>query len=204
MAIVKFEAINKAETELVKKYLSMGLELDINAMSGTQGEKGKIALADDKNVYFIYTDHDYSGGDILNRHAITKVVVERHDRDRRDLTNDFHTYWLGKGEVIEEIIFHELNRYSDNTVYVTDEAEFNEIQKKHRERRSNKRRNSWKDWNKVHYNANTIINIIKAKTGRKRVTEENIVDVEKHCKENNYWRITIVFNGKNSSFSIHL
>lgn len=204
MAIVKFEAINKAETELVKKYLAKGLELDINAMSGTQGERGNVALADDKNVYFIYTDRDYRESDILHRHEVLKVVVERHNRDRRDLIDTRHTYWLGKGEVVEEIIFHELNSYSNNTVYVTNEAEFNEIQKKRRERRRNQRNNWLKDWKKVNYNANTIVNIVKTKTGRKRVNIENIFEVEKHCDINNYWRITTVFNGKNSSFTIHL
>jgi len=205
MAIVKFEAINKAETELVKKYLSMGLELDINAMSGTQGEKGKIALADDKNVYFIYTDRDYKkSDDSYISHPVIKVVVERHDRDKRDLLDTWHTYWLGKGEVIEEIIFYELNEHSDDTVYVTNEEEFSRIQKKRHERRSNRRKDSFLDWKKVNYNANTIINIIKAKTGRKRVNEENIVEVEKRYNINNYWRITTVFSGKESSFSIHL
>ena len=205
MAIVKFEAINKAETELVKKYLGMGLELDINAMSGTQGERGKIALADDKNVYFIYTDRDYKkSGDSYISHPVIKVVVERHDRDRRDLIDTWHTYWLGKGEVIEEIIFYELDEHSDDVVYVTDEVEFIEIQKKRHERRSNRRKDIFLEWKKVNYNANTIINIVKAKTGRKRVNTENIVEVEKRYDIPNYWRITTVFSGKKSSFSIHL
>lgn len=203
MAIVKFEAINKAETELVKKYLAMGLEIDTNAMSGTQGEKGKVALADDKYVYFIYTDHDYSDGDVWNRHDVMKVVVERHDRDRRDLIDTWHTYWLGKGEVVEEIIFHELpSRDSYVKAYTTDEAEFNRVQEKHHER-SYSRRDTWNNWKNVRYNVNTIVGVVKAKTGRKRVVEENIVEVEKHCKENNYWRITVMFNGKQSCFSVH-
>lgn len=203
MAIVKFEAINKAETEMVRKYLAKGLELDINAMSGTQGEKGKVALADDNNVYFIYVDHTYSEGDILSRHEITKIVVERHDRDRRDLIDNWHTYWLGKGEIVEEVIYHELPGSGRNysKAYTTDEAEWQAAHDKNMSRFNN-RESSWDSWHKVNFKMDTVVEIVKAKTGRKRVARENIVSVEKRSDEN-YWRINTMFNGKTGTVAVH-
>lgn len=194
MAIVKFEAINKAETEMVRKYMAMGLELDINAMSGTQGEKGKIALADDNNVYFIYVDHTFSEGDIFNKHEIIKIVVERHDRDKRDLINDCHTYWLGEGEVVEEVVYHELPSRDYSKAYTTNEAEWEQAYQKNMSRFKNTGHH-WNNWKKVNYSADTIISVVKAKTGRKRVALENIVSVEKRA-DKNYWKITVMFSGK--------
>ena len=202
MAIVKFEAINKAETEMVKKYLAMGLELDINAMSGTQGEKGKVALADDKNVYFIYVDYTSVGDDFRTSHYAMKVIVERHDRDKRDLVDNWHTYWLGKGEIIEEIIYHEIRSDGYDKAYTTDEEEFKQAQEKHFSRYCN-HNHGWDAWKKLEkFDMTTVINVVKAKTGRKRVANENIIEVEKRFEEN-YWRITTMFNGKKSTVIIN-
>lgn len=200
MAIVKFEAINQAMTEMIKKYLGYGLELNVNAMSGTQGERGKVALADDKNVYFIYVDHDYTEGDWMTRHDVMKITVERHDRDRRDLIDTWHTYWLGKGEVIEEIIFHELPSRGYDKAYTLDEAEWQAAHDKNWSRFENRERMD--SWHKVNFKMDKIIEIVKVKTGRKRVAIENIVSVEKRSDEN-YWRINTMFNGKNGTVAVH-
>lgn len=199
MAIVKFEAINQAETALIKKYLGFGLELDINAMSGTQGEKGKVALADHDNVYLIYVDHDYTEGDWASRHDVMKITVERQDRDRRDMMDDWHTYWLGKGEVVEEIIFHQLPGYKNAKVYTTDEAEWQAAHDKNWSRFENRERMD--SWHKVNFKMDKVIEIVKAKTGRKRVAIENIVSVEKRYDENS-WVITTMFNGKKQRIGI--
>lgn len=200
MAIVKFEAINKAMTDMIKKYLGYGLELDVNAMSGTQGEKGKVALADDKNVYFIYVDHGYTEGDWMTRHDVMKITVERHDRDLRDLIDDWHTYWLGKGEVVEEIVFHELPSRGYNKAYTLDEAEWQAAHDKNWSRFKNRERMN--SWHKVNFKMDKVIEIVKAKTGRKRVAIENIVSVEKRYDENS-WVITTMFNGKKGTVAVH-
>ena len=195
MAIVKLADINRAETELVRKYLAMGLEMDINAMSGTQGEKGKIALADDKNVYFIYVNDTYVGDDFLTRCDVTKVIVERHDRDKRDLIDTWHTYWLGKGEVVEETIFYKLLRGRGGQAYTTDEKEARQAIEKHCSRYDN-HDYGWTKWKKFeHFKMETAINIVKARTGRKRVARENIIGVEKRVGENT-WKISYMFSGK--------
>lgn len=201
MAIVKFEAINKAMTEMIKKYLGYGLELDVNAMSGTQGERGKVALADHDNVYLIYVDHDYTEGDWASRHDVMKITVERHDRSLSDLIDTWHTYWLGKGEVVEEIIFHQLPGYKNEKAYTTDEAEWQAAHDKNWSRFEN-RESRYDNWHKVNFKMDKVIEIVKAKTGRKRVARENIISVEKRSNEN-YWRINTMFNGKNGTVAVH-
>jgi len=199
MAIVKFNAINQAETAMIKKYLGFGLELDINAMSGTQGEKGKVALADNDNVYLIYVDRGSSDDDLFRSHAVTRLIVEKQTRDRRDMKDDWHTYWLHKGEIIEQIEYHQLPG-SNEDAYTTDIEEWQAIHDKNWSRYENRhpRCDSWK---KVNYDLATIIEIVKNRTGRKRVAQENIIEVEKRYYENR-WRISVMFNGKKSSIVI--
>ena len=197
MAIVKFNAINQAETAMIKKYLGFGLELDINAMSGTQGEKGKVALADDDNVYLIYVDSGSSDDDLFRSHAVTRLIVEKQTRDRSDMRDDWHTYWLHKGEIIEQIEYHQLPG-SREDAYTTDIEEWQAINEKHWSRYERK----WDSWKKVNYDMNTIIEIVKNKTGRKRVAQENIIGVEKRYDEN-HWRISVMFNGKKSCIGIN-
>lgn len=201
MAIVKFNAINQVMTEMIKKYLGYGLELDVNAMSGTQGEKGKVALADQDNVYFIYANETNIGEDFLTSHSGIKVIVERHNRDRRDMNDNWHTYWLGQGEVVEEIIYHELlsTRRRNNKAYTTDEAEWKRIYDKHWERVKNNR--IFDSWIKKNFEMDRIIEIVKVKTGRKRVSVENILGVEKSSGRN-YWVIEVMFNSKKQRISI--
>lgn len=199
MAIVKFNAINQAETAMIKKYLGYGLELDVNAMSGTQGEKGKVALADNDNVYLIYVERGSSDDDFLRSHAVTRLIVERQDRDRRDMRDDWHTYWLHRGEVIEQIEYHQLPG-SREDAYTTDIEEWQAINEKHWSRYDNRR--TWDKWDDVNFKLDTIIKIVKNRTGRKRVAQENIVGVEK-LRGENHWRITTMFNGKKSCIGIN-
>lgn len=201
MAIVKFEAINKAMTDMVQKYLGYGLQFDGYAMSGTSGEVCKVALADFSNVYLIYVQSGYTDGDLMHRHEMMRLVVERHDRDRSDLVSSWHTYWLGKGEVVEEVVFHQLPGYKDARAYTTDEAEWQAARDKNWSRFDN-REHSWDNWHKVNFKMDTVVEIVKAKTGRKRVARENIVSVEKRSDEN-YWRINTMFNGKNGTVAVH-
>lgn len=204
MSIIKMEDLNSRFTALVAQYISKGLTLNLNAMSGTQGELGRIALADDKVVYFIYMNSQYIRED-NNYYDTMNIKVEMFVRDRRDLLNDWTTYstiWLGKGELVYEEVYYEIADSQNCKVWVDSIEEcdrIHELQYTRRKARNYDWNGGWKRVNK--YNANTIIEIIKKKTGRKRVHTENIVKVEK-WRDENKWSISYVFSGHIGVFTV--
>lgn len=204
MAIIKMEDLNRRFTEVVAQYIAQGLTMNLNAMSGTQGEIGKVALANDKVVYFIYMDRGHDGNIMDGRMYDTmNIKVEMHERDCRDLIDNWHTYWLGKGELVFEEVYYQITDRRDGKVWVADKADADSIlDMRHARRKA--RGESWANWKKVRYDVDTVVNVVKAKTGRKRVFAENIVSVEKHTSSQNCWRITYVFSGKQNTVCLHM
>lgn len=200
MAIIKMEGLNKRFTEVVAQYMAQGLTLNANAMSGSQGEMGKVALANDKHVYMIYL-HEEDIGKWTDMHEVVKLTVELFVRDKSDLVSNFHTYWLRKGETVYEEIFHQIaeNR-SAGKVYVTTEEEWKQSRDKQMERLENKD-SHFGSMKEVPYDVETIISVIKSHTGRKRVLEENILKVTRHTKSN-CWHIDYMFSGHSNGFGV--
>lgn len=200
MSIIKFNDINKAFTEKVAEYMAKGLTLDAYAMTGSQSnEIAKVCLADKEAVYAIRLRSGYMKPE--NKwefeHDIIELVVEKFPRNLSDLNDSWHTYWNGHGEDIESTVFHQLPGYRlgsrDNKVFTTDIEEWKNISEIRYERYNR----TGRDWGfiKVNYIPETIINIIKTKTGRKRVSAENIYFVEKR-QSDNCWHICTLFNNK--------
>lgn len=189
MAIIKKADMNREFTQVVARYMAQGMEFHLEAMNGHQGEDGKVALTDGKHVYMIYLHHEIEGVDFTRALDVEKLTVEK-----QDIIQGYGTYWLGKGDAVEEITWYRVsNRRED--VYV-DSLE--EAQKIH-ELQMARWRNSdsyCKNWEAVKYDLEVAKKVVMAKTGRKRVNVENIVRVEKHLGIANYWKIVTMFAGR--------
>ena len=200
MSIIKFNDINKAFTEKVSAYMAKGLVLDGYAMSGSQSnEIARICLADMENVYVIYLQTSYIKPENKweYEHDTIELKVEKFPRNLDDLKDSWCTYWHDQGELIEKFVFHQIPGYrntrSKDKVFTIDPTEWKRISDMRYERYAR----TGRDWgfNKVNYIPETIINIIKTKTGRKRVSADNIHFVEKR-ESDNCWKICTSFNNK--------
>ena len=86
----------------VAEYMSKGLRIHVNSMSGSQGEVAKIDLTDGKDVYRISLTRECSYGDFYG--DIYQMTVERFDdmAQEKNLDNFHCTIWNGKGDTVEE------------------------------------------------------------------------------------------------------
>ena len=200
MGIVKMADMQKRFTEVVNQYLARGLEFELEAMRGSQGEEGKVALADpDKNcVYIIYLHGEMDNSldlDFTDRMVLTVGMYPKH--------RPGWSYWLGGEDmtVVYEEEWYRISRDMDGRpVYVADARDAQDVINLRRSRR--KARGGWTpEFHPMCFKPETIINLVKAKTGRKRVNHENIVQVEKH-RDRNYWKVTTMFNGTKKTILI--
>lgn len=190
MAIIKKADMNREFTQVVARYMAQGMEFHLEAMNGHQGEDGKVALTDGKDVYMIYLHHEIEGADFTRYLDVEKLTVETHPIQQ----GTWQTYWLGKGDVVEETTWYRIsNRREDVYVESLEEAQrIHELQIARWEDSDGYRCN----WKTVSYNREVVKKVVMAKTGRKRVNEENIVRVEKHSHSHNYWKIVTMFAGR--------
>ena len=189
MAIIKKADMNREFTKVVARYMAQGMEFHPEAMNGHQGEDGKVALTDGKNVYMIYLHHEVEGADFTRILDVEKLTIERYDIQQ----GPWQIYWLGKGDVVEETVWYKINERRED-VYVKSLEEAQRIHELHMARWRNSD-GCRPNWEAVRYNREVFKKVVMAKTGRKRVNEENIVRVEKHTKCH-YWKITTMFAGK--------
>lgn len=199
MAIIKMEGINKRYTEVVAQYIAQGLTIDAEAMRGSQGEIARVALANEKNVYIIYL-HEESIGRLFDGHDVAQITVEMFVREANE--DAFTIYWLGKGETVYEETFHQVSdgRRRGGKIWTDDEAEWMQSWDKQTDRAKNWGPSFGRDV-EVKYNAETVISVIKARTGRKRVAQENIVKVTKRTDRNS-WNIQYMFSGRKNSLTV--
>ena len=182
-------------TEVVASYVARGLRLDTNAMSGSQGEIGKVALTDGKMTYMIYLNRDYvtiDGEDdsLWNRADAVKLIVEMGNRKAGCLA----TFWLGDKEhtVVQQEVWYIIGHHNN---YFTDDVEDYKAIRKIRTERHLARHTAEKVT--VQLPVDKLVAIVKAKTGRKRVYAENIGKVERwHSTYTQGWKIITMFNGK--------
>jgi len=182
-------------TEVVASYMAQGLRLDTNAMGGSQGEIGKVALTDGKMTYMIYLNRDIvtideDNDNFWNRADVVKLIVEMGNRK----TGCLATFWLGDKEhtVVQQEVWYIIGR---NNTYFTDDVEDYKAIRKIRTERHLARHTEEKVT--VQLPVDKLVAIVKAKTGRKRVYAENIGKVERwHGTYTQGWKIITMFNGK--------
>ena len=201
MAIMRMAELNGEFTKVVAEYLAKGCRFNVTAMGGHQGEEGKVMLTDGTHVYAIYL-HDESStlrdNDYLRWSREMRLTVEKFEDTKRYDRHD--TYWLGRGEIVFEKRYQQLSERGYTKVYTDDDDEAIRAEEIRRSRYDYRWRENWKEVPVKHLDK--VIDIVKAKTGRKRVFAENIRRVEKHTSSNS-WRIIAVFSGKEQQVSVH-
>lgn len=189
MAIIKMEDINKTYTEIIGEYISRGYWIYTKTMSGSQGEIAKIDLTNGKHILRIWIndrrDTNVGDKDEWLYVDLIEIIVEEFD----DFRN--RTLWNKEGKVLNTFTFYRIG--SKNRVYVTDL----ETCKKCIMMNVNRRRArgySYSNWEKINYNPDTVIKIVKSKRGFKSCKKSDIKMVER-CDS----MYRIIIDGKRES-----
>lgn len=196
MGVAKLVDIEKRFTEVVAQYMAQGLAFDTGAMRGSSGEQGKVALTNGKHVYMIYL-HDEQCKDTdlkywWNREMVLTVRMFVKSPDR------WATYWNSDGTVVYEEKWYELADRRRGKVYTTAREDLVKAEELREARLMGRNIPQWKD---VKYVPETVISIVKQKTGRKRVHAENILSVQRRTDYHS-WAINTMFNGKKDTIII--
>lgn len=98
--------IEKAYTDKINEYIARGMWVNVNTMSGTQGETAKIDVTDGESIYRIRLNRDYfnsrDGEEFTSRTEAIVLTVEKFKNEGRGLCDGFAILWAGKGEIVEE------------------------------------------------------------------------------------------------------
>jgi len=212
MATLKMEQLNNRFTQVVSNWLNMGYSFNVAAMSGHQGEIGKVMLTNGTYTLAIYLHEEaVEDADVeLRWEREVRLTVEQFNDSRNYDRNIGTDYWLGRGIVIAEEHFYRISeRGCSKNVYTDSKEEFiksHEVQKARMNVRFDTERKAERKELKIK-NAREmarVIAIVANKTGRKRVNTENIRKIEKRTWSNGvskYYIITM-FNGKEITVNV--
>lgn len=212
MATLKMAELNVRFTQVVNNYLNQGYRFNVSAMSGHQGEIGKVMLTNGEYTLAVYM-HEESVEDEnpeLRWEREVRLTVEQF-KDSGNYDRNIGTdYWLGKGIVIEEQHYYRISeRGRVANIYTDSKEELIKVHNIHTSRMKARfdaeRKAERKELNIKNAQAMAkIIAIVANKTGRKRVNTENIRKVEKRMWRNGEFKfyITTMFNGKEITVNV--
>lgn len=109
---MKFAEIEKIYTEAVNRYLADGFILNLNTMSGSQGEWGKIDLKKDGRLIRIRLESGYYHGD----EVVSLIVGECHDERVLKVIGKpigYQTVWNNDLVVLEKMEWYRIARWGD-------------------------------------------------------------------------------------------
>lgn len=171
--MVLFEKdIEKDYTMLVNEFLKAGMIINVQSMSGAQGELASIDFQDDKYIYKIILKDEY-----IDCFYNKKIEIRKYKKQE----NKHCTYWNNDGLIIYEKIYYMISRHRGNDLYTTDLSLMTDCRKKQEERIKN-RDSEYVD---VKYNKN-ILKIINNKKGYKSVKVNDIKRVIKYIDKARY------------------
>ena len=160
--------IDKKYTDMVKRYMDMGYWINVNSMSGTQGEKSRVDLTNGKHVLRIMLTITSGLDDELERYMVStyKLSISEYS----DTTNNL--LWSNKGNVLFEEWWYEIG--NNNKAYTNSKDECIALKKKSLDRRklNIKRDENYKKL--IRYNASIIANIVKKHKGKNFKVKEVI------------------------------
>lgn len=169
MKIYRTKDINELFTKVVNKYLAQGLSVNLNTMSGSQGEIAKVDLTDGEHIYRINIDKEH---DFENCIDTIKITVKEYETNEKRIDDSWITLWNNKGLLIECINFYEIDRYGYADAYTTDIEFIRECKEKRKTRiNSSKKREIKVDKKKV------CKNIVNNHKGYKSVRPSEIMGV---------------------------
>lgn len=139
MAITEKE-LNKKFTELVSRYLAKGYYINTTTMGGTQGERGRVDLTNDKEVIRVLLDQRYAN---LSTYVVLSVL--RCPENIQPNKRGTGVIWNDKLEVIENHTWYLLgtNHSGDDAWGNYEEAQA--AQQKHLDRYKDR----CKEWHNV-------------------------------------------------------
>lgn len=127
MKIYRTKDINELFTKVVQKYLAQGLSVNLNTMSGSQGEIAKVDLTDGEHIYRIRIEKEHH----FEKHIdILRLEVRLYEANNDKIDDSFHTLWNSQGQLIENINFYELDGRGYADVYTIDEKFADECEEK--------------------------------------------------------------------------
>ena len=148
---MKRKDIEKIFSDVVLDYMNNGYHINMNTMSGTQGEIAKVDLTNGKEVIRIMLDSDYSWNDDVC--CSFNSIVLTVGRNTNKLCDDRHDIiWNHDLDIINQTIYYQIGK---NEKYFGTKDDAINAKEKHRARVAT--------WGKNYYNTIKIYNDDKVK-----------------------------------------
>ena len=194
--ILKQADIARMMTDKVYEYVVQGYTIDLNHNSGHQGEKAKVVLIKDNINVVVYVDRESVDLDDTG-YRWDDATVLRVERQADVHPNN--TLWLGKGKVVEEVVFYHVSNDYNVDAFTTDK----EVAKEAKAKRIARYRRRGED-DKMIKVTEKILNVTKNHWGYKSLTVEDIDCIERKRNWNNYLlpEYTIHFKGNRKSITV--
>lgn len=195
--MLKEKDIQIMYSKKVEDYFKQGYVINVNSMSGHQGEICKVDLK--------------KGNEVIRVLLIdcSWVKVDDHFEDyialqvRRYETLDYglkshNTLWINDGELIDEVRFYKVSLYEE--VYTADYEEYKNILKLQSERRNNKYMSSEV---RINIDSKKLLKIVKTKPGFKTTRLLDIIGITRSkCSTGYYY--TIKVHGRNGIKKLYI
>lgn len=186
--IITMKDIDIKYTEILNKLLSKGLTIHSLSMSGGQGERSKVSLTNEKNVYVLLMKTEFEESEkysLLDKMVILLLKYEN--------SINKNTLWINDGEVIDKVEYYTLGKdIYDSSVFGSREECL-----KVKEKIYNRIKCREKSKNSLKIN-DKLLNIVKKHKGYGRTKLENVKEVARDKS-----RYEISFNNGKKSIYIN-